>query len=422
MQTARPSLDLVQSAIELNLMFVAVPLLLLLVVSVFLVVSPRSWAVMVGVEDARRNHMMDGVRGLLTLWVLTHHLNVMTVLHQPGAKWVAGAGAVNDLLTSGFFIAPFFMLTGMLFSGGLLASGGQLSTARFLRNRVFRLVPAYIVSLAIVFAAVLYMTGFTLREPLFELIKDVVRWGSFGFLPRYDINTAPVWTWHGMLWTLPYEIAFYAFLPLGAWLQRRTGSPLALIGAIACIGVFATPFIFFAAGAVAAAAVGWRHRLAPQIWRVTSVAALILLGVTAPYSGPVMQAALLIPIAVAVALQLDIFAFLRWRALRFTGEMSYSIYMLHFPLISILYVLVVDPQAVNGLGFVERMLLLAIEGSGILALSALSFIFVERPCRQLGEHAGRHMLTMRFMISAWLARPPANQSGQLAKSSANEER
>ena len=94
---------------------------------------------MVGNQDARRNHTMDGMRGLLSLWVLTHHLNVMTVVFQPKSIWQPGAGAVRSLMLSAFFTAPFFMLTGMLFAGGLLASGGKLAGMRFLGNRIFRL-------------------------------------------------------------------------------------------------------------------------------------------------------------------------------------------------------------------------------------------------------------------------------------------
>lgn len=407
MHSGPPTDVLTQSALELNLIYVAVPLIMLLIVSAFLIASPRSWATMVGGDDARRNHAMDGVRGLMSLWVLTHHINVMTVVDQPNARWVPGAGAVSDLMQSSFFTAPFFALTGMLFTSGLLASGGQLRVVPFLRNRFFRLVPAYLVSLLIVFTAAFYMTGFTLRETPFELFKEVVRWSSFGVLERYDINTAHVWTWHGMLWTLRYELAFYAILPITALLQRRTGSPLALIGGLAVIGIFVVPFLFFTAGAIAAAAVGWRHRLAPTIWAVTCVCAIVLLGATASVTSPILQALLLIPIAVAVALQLDIVAVLRWRALRFAGEMSYSIYILHFPLISILYNLVLDPRTVNHLGFAERTVALALLGSGIIALSALSFIFIERPARKRGGGAGRHITTLRDVISRRWARARA---------------
>jgi peptidoglycan/LPS O-acetylase OafA/YrhL len=399
-----------QSGTELNILFVAVPLGILLALSLFLLVFPQAWLKMVGTADARRNHAMDGTRGILSLWVLTHHLNCMTAVLQPDSLWDPGPGAVRSLMTSAFFTAPFFALTGMLFAGGLLASGGKMSTLQFIRNRFFRLTPAYLVSLLFVFGAAMYMTGFTLREPLFELFKDVVRWSSFGLLARYDFNTAHVWTWHGMLWTLPFEISFYAVLPVLAFLQRRSGTPIALIGGLAVIGVFVEPYIFFTTGAVAAACLGWRHRLAPPFWLAASVAALILLGVTADYSTPLMQALFLLPILVAVALQLKPYSLLRWRALRFVGEMSYSIYILHFPVISILYNLVLDRHAIDALAFPTRVALLTGLGIGLIALSALSFIFIERPCIELGRRGTRHALAMRARITVWLDRRNALRS------------
>ena len=393
-----------QSGTELNLIFVMVPLGILLLLWLFLRVFPKIWFKMVGVVDAKRNHSMDGARGILSLWVLTHHLNCMTAVLQPNSSWEPGPGAVRSLMQSSFFTAPFFALTGMLFAGGLLASGGKLNTVQFVRNRVFRLTPAYVVSLLIVFSAVIFMTQFTIREPLFEIFKEVVRWCSFGLLARYDINTANVWTWHGMLWTLPYEIAFYAALPFLALLQRRAGTPIALVGGLGVIAMFVEPFVFFTTGAIAAACLGWRHRLAPRIWLAASLTSLVLLGVTASYSTPIMQAFFLVPILVAVAMEIRIFAFLRWRPLRFVGEMSYSIYILHFPVISILYNLALNPRVVNSYGFAERTALLTCMGAAIIALSALSFIFIERPSIDLGRRGTRRAAAMRSKIAVWLGR------------------
>lgn len=234
------------SAGQLNLLFVLMPAAILLIVATVLRLFPALWAHTVQGSEDTRNRSMDGARGLLTLWVLTHHLNVLAL--GPHGDLRAGSGAVSLLMGSSFFTAPFYMLTAMLFGGALLASKGAFDTPRFLRRRFFRLAPAYLVSIALVVLAAFAMTGFELRVDPLKLLKQVARWCSFGFLPRYDINGADVSDWHGMLWTLRYEIGFYLLLPLLAWAQRRTGSPAVVVLALAGVGLFAWPFIFFTAG------------------------------------------------------------------------------------------------------------------------------------------------------------------------------
>lgn len=368
-----------QSAVELNLLFVLVPAGVLAIVAGLLRLFPQVWTRTVRDEDARRNHTVDGARGLLSLWVLTHHLNTVPFFLQPRGDWRPEQGAVVLLMSSSFFVAPFYALTGMLFGGALLASRGELDGWRFLRNRLLRLAPVYALSVLLIVAVAFWMTGFELRVPLWKLAKQIARWSSFGFLPMYDINGAPVAGWHRMLWTLPYEIIFYLALPVLAWGQRRFRTPLALIGGLALAAVFSWPFIYFAAGVIAAAALGWRGRLAPAIWSALCMAAVIGLGASAGWSGPVAQAALLVPILAAAALQVPPLAPLRARSIRFVGEISYSLYILHFPVICILFSLAVDARTLNALGFLPRMGALALLGSAIVSLAALSYVFVERP-------------------------------------------
>ncbi|WP_375403866.1 hypothetical protein [uncultured Sphingomonas sp.] len=114
-----------QTTDETTWLFVLVPALIALLVGVVLRASPHIWTRTVGPDDARRTHTLDGARGLLTLWVLTHHLNVVPISMQPGAGFDPTPTVVRSLMNSSFFTAPFYALTAMLFGGALLARSGS---------------------------------------------------------------------------------------------------------------------------------------------------------------------------------------------------------------------------------------------------------------------------------------------------------
>jgi peptidoglycan/LPS O-acetylase OafA/YrhL len=100
---------------------------------------------------------------------------------------------------------------------------------------------------------------------------------------------------------------------------------------------------------------------------------------TARHTNSVLQAVLLVPILAAIALQGPLFQPLRWKPIRFVGEISYSVYILHYPIIWIIFTLFISPAMVEQMGFVDRTLVLAGGGCVALVVAALCFVFVERP-------------------------------------------
>lgn len=369
-----------------DLNFIFIPLGILAVVGTIILAVPQLWARSMGHDDAGRNHTMDGARGLLSLWVLTYHLSAIPMMLTKSSPTEASRVAVAMLMSSSFFTAPFYSLTAMLFGGALLATGGKLNTLTFLKRRFFRLTPVYALSIVLVVVVAFFMTGFQLQVPALKLIKSLARWCSFGFLSMYDINGAKVGSWHGMLWTLPYEIIFYAMLPILAWGQRRAKSPLVLIGGLALASLFSWQFVFFTTGVIAAASTRWKHRHASVVWSILALASLILLGATAAFSGPISQGVLLLPILIAAATQVPIMRPFRAKVIRFVGEISYSIYILHFPLICMIYTLVISPAGINRLPHLGRIAALAGIGSLIVMIAALSYILIERPFIAFGKN------------------------------------
>lgn len=372
---------------ELRLLFVVLPLGCLLVTSAVLAIFPSVWTVAVGRSDHARNRTLDGVRGLLTLWVFSHHFDVGPEMVQRDGFWHLPDSILQRLMNSGLFVAPFFALTALLFGGRLLASKGELKTGWFVRQRLFRLLPGYVVSVMVIFATAFVMTRFHLMVTPWKLIKQMTRWALLDFVPRYDFNSIDISKAHGMLWTLRTELLFYALLPILAFAQRRLRPPAVLFIGLGLVAVWYWPFWFFLAGLVAASGLAWRGDIARQVWQFGSVLSLAVLIATAYQTSVPLQAVLIVPILLALVLETPLFRPLRWRPLLFVGEISYSIYILHYPLVWIIFTVALDPRWTEQLPFVERMLLGITCGTVVIGLATLCYVCIERPFVRLGRGA-----------------------------------
>lgn len=384
------------SSTELRFSFDAMTIGLVLVAALVLRVFPGIWDVTVGRIDRHRIHALDGARGLLTTWVLCHHMMMLRNTDAHGV-WQAPPGAFGALLTSGFFVAPFFMLTAMLFGGRLLARPGQLAVGPFLIGRAFRLLPAYMLALAIFVACAFALSGWTLQRPAFAVVKEIGRWMLFDFVPRYDINGVDLASHYGILWTLKYEILFYLSLPVLAFVQRITRSRLVLVAGLAALSYIWWPFAFFTAGAVAAILTRLSSNRAKIVWQILALAGIFAViafaGFRITYSW--VQAICLIPIMTCLALEVTMVAPLKWRPFRLIGEASYSNYVLHGPIGFFLATFVVDPNVGLAMSFVPRTLWLVAFGTVALAGAMASFVLVEMPCIRLGGRLAKHFAAPR---------------------------
>ena len=373
------------SGTELGFSFDILTLGLVMAVAAALRVFPSLWDKTVGPADKSRIHTLDGARGLLTMWVLAHHLLGGSFVDAKGV-WHPPAGALGVLLASGFFIAPFFMLTAMLFGGRLLTRPGQIDILRLVITRTFRLVPVYALAVLILIVGVFVTTRFTLQQPAGKIVKEIVRWMLFDFIERYDINGVDIQKHYGVLWTLRYEVLFYAALPLLALVQRITKGTYIIIPALALAGLYSWPFIYFSAGTTAALCTHFSGKLARRGWQAAAICGIAIICSTASYgiSSNWVQAICLIPTFVCLALELPLFKPIAWRPFRLIGEASYSNYVLHGAVLFILSVMAIDASSILAQPFWTRMAGLLVFASASLALSLASYCFIERPFIRLG--------------------------------------
>src|SRR5579872_4676254 len=140
--------------------------------------------------QAERNHLasLDAVRGLAILLVIVFHYLHGRILGGVANVFVGPFGLAGVTL--------FFMLSGFLIERHLARDDNLV---RYFSRRLFRILPAYFVCLAVIFANDAFTPGsrsWTLREV------------AINALLVQDMLGAPLML--GVIWTLLIEIKFYA--------------------------------------------------------------------------------------------------------------------------------------------------------------------------------------------------------------------
>jgi peptidoglycan/LPS O-acetylase OafA/YrhL len=361
--------------------------------------SPSGWA-----SAHARTRWLDGLRGCAALFVVLHHMWLSSWPFFPNdhGPWFLGWLLYGHLGVAVFIVVSGYSLTlAPVRSGGALKGGAR----RFLRRRAWRILPAYWAALtlsALAFALILQPEvgdGTVARSFLIHatLLQDV-----FGNTP---VN--------GTFWSVAVEWQIYFVFPLIlllAWrwsmvaavavttatvlvaheLAVHGGSAAAKIGhlspqflALFAFGVLAS---WKANGPWAATAPRWAR---PAVWGVTVAAFAGVVALAQVKGSPWMtqnwfSVDLLFGVAVAGGLYLAANTTsplrdrtLGSRPLLVLGSFSYSLYLVHAPIVEGMQRWVIGPIAdTRGANFV---LLLAIALPVVLALAYFFFLVFEKP-------------------------------------------
>lgn len=343
----------------------------------------------------------DGLRGVAILLVLIGHSGFLEALPHLGSLEYARFGV--DL----FFVLSGFLITGIL----LDAKGSEHYFRNFYARRALRIWPLYYVILFLAFVVT------PMLAPATKPVAGV--WPAFVFyvqnIALVHRDTYPFGL--GATWSLAVEEQFYLTWPLLVFLLKRqtlaiVSFSLAVVSL--CLRLFfhfqgaAPGFVhFFTLSRLDAIAFGtlaalWLRSPSCTLiqWR-TRAYQFLALGVTGVIvarllmqrnSSSVGYAFLAITFTGLLGLSLasDSRSSLLGRSLsaawvRYTGKISYGIYLLHYPLF-LLWARLVASQNFLPSNVVARNLL-AFAGQVILAILAasISWRFFERPILQFKE-------------------------------------
>jgi peptidoglycan/LPS O-acetylase OafA/YrhL len=322
----------------------------------------------VRVESARVVGL-DGLRGLCALYVLLYHCWAYTFRGAPpgtGPTWLGwlGFGRIAVVL--------FLILSGFSLAISPARRGWQLGgLVRFARRRAWRILPPYWA--ALVFSLVVAWT--VVRQPHSgpPTAGSVLVYG----LLLQDVVSAP--TPNGAFWSISVEALLYLVFPLLLLVCRRAGvatmlacatAPVVVVGAL----VFGTaptdgglrlaPQLLpvFAAGIAAAGVVAGGEMVRRLPWHWLSMVAAVPVVALVLHQGSgwtlhhyfwvelaTTPALAMFVVAVATARPGFVVRLLDTRPMVLLGSCSYSLYLIHLPIVVVINQKVIGPRLGHGL-------------------------------------------------------------------------
>jgi peptidoglycan/LPS O-acetylase OafA/YrhL len=355
---------------------------------------------------------VDGLRALAALWVVLFHIYAFSHAsfpHIPGLNLFLSSGSTG--------VSLFLVLSGFcLYLPFAAGRSHRFKVGQFFRRRCWRLLPAYYVSLMLALVLAYVMAG-----PLGEVppTPGEAAWQTLSHLALlHTLFPNTFYSLNGAYWSLGLEWQLYLALPLLIWGARRYGLAPTVCVAVACnivyrlalgkaigdglvdsgsiLGFAVLPnqlpgrWAEFVFGMVAAElyASGRLER-----WSRYVPAALVAIVLLIPASviasrgqlGHIVFGVLFCTVVcVVVASDNPVSRAVSWRPLVFVGTISYSLYLVHQPVIQFTatwldrYRPDLSPTAVF-------VILLACV-PGILVLAWTLFVAVER--RTIGRDTG----------------------------------
>lgn len=345
-----------------------------------------------GAAASGRYHALDGLRGVAAIAVMAYHYTQFGTV-----RLMAGAEAAVDL---------FFMLSGFVLMhsyAGPIAGGMRFAT--FLSARLRRLGPLYLAGLLLgLLAAVLPLAG-PAAAP-FDRDRVVTAFAlNLVLLPylgsgdwQFDGQRipGPIFPLNDPSWSLFFEIAVNGlfFAVLAGLRGRALERPLAALVAVAMAAFFvmlARTWQFNAGWGDAnflhgfprviaefflGALIWQHHRRLPALWPGFAVAAALVLLLTFIKPGDKFRFVTLFVICPTVILLTSRLALVGTaaRACAWLGELSYPLYITHFPIHRLLH----EIDAVAALPDSSRFLITA----AVALTAAVLFADADRRLRQ----------------------------------------
>lgn len=328
--------------------------------------------------SAHRVDWLDGIRGLAALFVVLHHAWLAT---WPAYPANTGPWFLEPLLYGHLAVAVFIVVSGYSLALRPARHGLELDARAFIGRRAWRILPAYWAALV-----VSTLVTFTLLQP--DTTGPEVAKGFLvhGLLLQDVIGSV---TPNGAFWSIAVEWQIYFAFPLILIAARRWGLRtavaltlgvvvLAHLSQVAKIDYLTPQFLALFAFGVLAAAV--KHN--PGWLKPAAIATLAATAALAATQGPEWITAryfwvdLVFGAAAAAGLALmhhggltPVRLVLASRMCAWLGLISYSVYLVHAPLVQVAHRYAVDPLEQSALVEFAALLLL------VPVIVAAAFVF-----------------------------------------------
>jgi peptidoglycan/LPS O-acetylase OafA/YrhL len=360
----------------------------------------------------KRIHEFEALRGVLALWVVVGH-----VLKHSG--YSAGMlGPFGLLAEPGWPVDLFIILSGFVIFN--LIDHKHEGYVPFIVRRFFRLYPVYLTAIvaSAIFAGTYldWLQGFPWKTPFIEGTIRVAQQTDASLVPQFlvhltmlhglvpdSILTASQYAIIGQAWSISVEWQFYLVAPLLYFALRNR--PLLLIAIV--LGIVALHSRYWLGEGFAVNQAGYfligivcyfaykhsdRWPLDPvHVWLGVAVAAMALaFFLTKPVSLVLWFAVFGAAVLGKREKRNPISALFNLAPMQMLGRISYSIYLCHILVMAGVSLTIL--RAMDHVTQLEHMaLLMAFTVPLTIALSALTFRFIEKPGMNLGQRVAKAM-------------------------------
>lgn len=299
---------------------------------------------------AEFNVALNGYRGICALLVYFYHLGSARVMPWPGGT-VANDAVTYVWSSLKYGVEMFFMISGFVILGSLLR---HENVSSFLKDRFIRIYSAWIPSLIAVTVVLL-----ALHIKLFARLAPLEQFGLFVANVFLLPPLLPLPMIHQVSWSLSYEWVFYLTAAVGAVLYRsaphRTWDKVLWMGLAALFICLFPRSLFFVTGVIVFKYQAWfaehkrwlRWPLVSLLvflvaWRYTGVGFAHLsytffhMVVDGRWIAAVIAFVASLHMFASVCLNASRqFAFLNGKTFQFLGLISYSFYLWHSLVMSV---------------------------------------------------------------------------------------
>lgn len=344
------------------------------------------------IESAEVPHeykFINGLRGLAAVFVFVNHapfvLTNLGITNSSFSSW----GQIYPNLGS-FGVQIFFCITGFLFFDKIMKSN-SIDWNGFFLARLKRVAPLYYASsIIVVLIAIIYSGESILSRETATTIAGII---SFNFIDNPmkigDVSLVPL---SSVTWTLVHEWRFYAVLPIVAILYRSKYRNLTLLVTVilAAIDLGTSAVVcwtYFLTGIIAAAVLKVRIEslLIKCIANITAVASFILTCGLLETPGYGYERYLITSLFF-LCITISNPKALHFQFLNRLSDISYSIYLLHLP---ILFVTFKSIALISDLSMIGKYTFWAMNFMAIpivVSASVLTFIYIEKRFMQHSKY------------------------------------
>jgi peptidoglycan/LPS O-acetylase OafA/YrhL len=344
---------------------------------------------------------VDGIRFIAIISVILYHSNFFyTAKNLPNTHTI-----LNSIFSKGYQgVELFFVLSGFIlslpFAKKFTAGNSNLSLKNYFLRRLTRLEPPYIISTIAFFVLLVFVTKkFTFSYLFPHLLASLTYTSNIIFGETPVINN--------VLWSLEVEVQFYILAPFICWLifykvKNNTARTL-LICVLIILAVLLNQYFlfsrvtliqylsFFLSGILVTHLYYAPLNLKTDNFLFSSVSAIIIVLI---FTNDYINSSIFYKVFFHFIVAILYLIVIRYDALKFflqnrfvcvIGGACYSIYLLHYQIISFIGNFLMRHKFF-GNNLLNEGFAIAIFLIGVLIISMAFFKLIERPCMERNWH------------------------------------